>query len=102
MVTEPRPVKHLGPEQRSFVADPTEVVEVEHRGFQGRALLVSAEFREYVRRLEQAVRALLGPETGGPVFQLAGSLTVVDGVESAVEDLRGRERRAAANRFDDL
>ena len=86
----------------SVVADPSEVVEVEHKGLQGRALLVNAEFRDYVRRLEQAVRALLGPETGGPAFQLAGSLTVVEGVESAVEDLRGRERRAAADRFADL
>ena len=86
----------------SVIADPTEVVEVEHKGLQGRALLVNAEFRDYVRRLEQTLRALLGPDTGRPVFQLAGSLTVVDDVVSAVEDLRGRERRAAAGRFADL
>lgn len=86
----------------SVVADPSEVVEVEHRGLQGRALLVNAQFRDYVRLLEQTVRALLGPAPDGPAFRLAGSLSVVGDVEGDVEALRDRERRAAAARFADL
>lgn len=86
----------------SVFADPSEVVEVEHKGLQGRALLVNAEFRDYVRRLEQTVRALIGPAPGGQTFLLAGSLSVVDDVEDAIEAIRDRERRTAANRFADL
>jgi hypothetical protein len=86
----------------AVVADPTEVVEVEHKGLDGRALLVSAQFRDYVRRLEQTVRALLGPAPGGTAFQLAGSLTVVEEVEDAITTLRADARRAAAERCRDL
>lgn len=86
----------------SVFADPTEVVEVEHKGLQGRALLVNAQFRDYVRQLEQTVRALLGPAPGGTTFLLAGSLSVVGDVEDAVEALRVGEHRAAADRFADL
>ena len=86
----------------SVVADPSAVVEVEHKGRQGRALLVNAQFRDYVRLLEQTVRALLGPAPDGLAFRLAGSLSVVGGVEGAVAALRDGERRAAAGRFADL
>lgn len=86
----------------AVVADPSEVVEVEHKGLQGRALLVNARFRDYVRQLEETVRALLGPAPGAPTFRLAGSLSVVGDVEEGIETLRSRERRAAADRFTDL
>lgn len=86
----------------SVAADPSEIVEVEHKGLPGRALLVNAQFRDYVRHLERTVRALLGPAPGGSAFRLAGSLAVVEDVEAAVESLRKREREAAADRFVDL
>ncbi len=86
----------------SVVADPSEVVEVEHKGHRGRALLVNAQFRDYVRLLEQTVRALLGPAPDGPTFRLAGSLSVIGDVDGAVAALRDGERRAAADRFADL
>lgn len=86
----------------AVVLNPAEVVEVEHKGLPGRALLVNAQFRDYVRQLEHAVRALLGPAVGGAAFRLAGSLAVTDDVEGAVQALRSGDRRAAAARFDDL
>ena len=86
----------------SVVADPSEVVEVEHKGLQGRALLVNARFRDYVRQLEETVRALLGPAPGGPTFRLAGSLSVVGDIEEDIEALRSPERPATADRFADL
>ena len=49
----------------SVFADPSEVVEVEHKGRQGRGLLVNAQFRDYVRLLEQAVRARRAARAGG-------------------------------------
>lgn len=86
----------------SVVADASKVVEVEHKGLQGRALLVNARFRDYVRQLEDTVRALLGPAPGAPTFRLAGSLSVVGDVEEGIETLRSQERRVAADRFTDL
>ena len=86
----------------SVVADPAAMVEVEYKGREGRALLVNAQFRDYVRRLEQTVRALLGPAPDGPAFRLAGSLSVSGDEDDAVAALRDRERRAAADRFADL
>ena len=90
----------------SVVADPAQVVEVEHRGLRGRALLVHAEFRDYVRQLEATVRALLGPAPDGPVFRLAGSLAMGGeggaDVDEAIATLRARERQGSAGRFADL
>ena len=86
----------------SVVADPTEVVEVEHKGLTGRALLVNAQFRDYVRSLEAALRALVGPGPNTSSFRLAGSLRLVDGeVEGAVAALREEDRRAMDHRFHD-
>lgn len=85
----------------SVVSDPSEVVEVEHKALQGRALLVNAQFRDYVRQLEETVRALLDPASGGPTFRLAGSLSVAGDVEEGIEALRSQERRAAVERFAD-
>ena len=65
----------------SVVADPSEVLEVEYKGRQGRALLVNAQFRDYVRLLEQTVRSLPGPAADGPTFRLAGSLSVIGDVQ---------------------
>jgi len=78
------------------------MVEVEYEGREGRALLVNAQFRDHVRRIEQTVRALLGPAPDGPTFRLAGSLSVIGDVDGAVAALRDGERRAAADRFADL
>jgi hypothetical protein len=77
-------------------------VGVEHRVLQGRALLVNARFRDYVRQLEETVRALLGPAPGEPTFRLAGSLSIVADAEGGIETLRSRERGAATDRFTDL
>jgi hypothetical protein len=85
----------------AVVADPSRVVEVEHEGVQGRALLVNAQFRNYVRQLEQTIRALIGPTTAS-TFALAGSLTVVEDEEHTIDALRHQQRCAAANRFADL
>jgi hypothetical protein len=82
-------------------ADPARIVEVEHKGLGGRALLVNAQFRDYVRQLEQTVRALVGPAPANS-FALAGSLTLKGEVEHAIDALRKRQRRAAAKRFEDL
>jgi len=86
----------------TVVADPNEVVEVEYTGRPGRVLLVNAEYRDHMRALEQTVRALLGSAVSESSFQLAGSLAVVGEVESAVAELRDRERQAANARLADL
>ncbi len=89
----------------SVVADPAEIVEVEHKGLGGRALLVNAQFRDYVRQLEDTVRALVGPVPDSEPFHLAGSLGSVNGspaIEESLQTLRTRERRGAATRFADL
>jgi hypothetical protein len=99
----------------SVVGDPTQVVEVEHKGHAGRALLVHPQFRDYVRQLEATVQALVGPAPDGPMFRLAGSLAVVgvedadapdaeahDAVEDAIAALRARERQGGIGRFDGL
>ncbi len=50
----------------------------------------------------QTIRALLGSAADEPPFKLAGSLAMAGEVESAVAELRERERQASNARLADL
>jgi hypothetical protein len=82
--------------------DPTEIVEVEHRGLSGPVLLVNSAYREYVRQLEQAVRALLDLYPESAPFRLAGSAAAVGDVDGAIRELRDGAARSSRHRFEDL
>jgi len=82
--------------------DPSEIVEVEHKGLPGPVLLVNAAYRDYVRRLEQAVRALLDLYPESAPFRLAGSMVAVGDVDHALRDLRDDADRSSRERFADL
>ena len=74
------------------------MVEVEYEGREGRALLVNAQFRDHVRRIEQTVRALLGPAPDGPAYKFAGPLSMNGDVERAVSARRETPGTARGNR----
>ena len=75
------------------VRDPTAVVFVEHRDLPARGMLVGEQYQQYVRQLEQTVRALLAPPQW-TTFRLAGSVTLVtDDVEDALDGLRTEQAR---------
>jgi hypothetical protein len=87
----------------SVLADPTEMVFVEHKDLAGRAMLVSESYRDYVRQLEALVASLLS--TGGaasPPMRLAGSMTIVDDAEGVLAAARASAAEQSARKFDGL
>jgi predicted flavoprotein YhiN len=82
--------------------DPSEIVEVEHKGLPGPVLLVNSAYREYVRQLEQAVRALLDLYPDSAPFRLAGSVVAIGDVDAAMRELRDDAARSSRDRFADL
>lgn len=89
----------------SVVSDPTRVVYVEHKDLDGRGMLVGEGYREYVRRLEQALRDLIGavPEQTMP---LAGSMTLsaaaLDDLDATIGKLRSKGTAARKAKFRSL
>lgn len=86
----------------SVVNDPTRVVYVEHKDLDGRGMLVGEGYREYVRRLEQALRDLIGvvPEQTMP---LAGSMTLsadaLDDLDATISKMRAKGNVARRAKF---
>jgi hypothetical protein len=82
--------------------DPSEIVEVEHKGLPSPVLLVNAAYRDYVRQLEQAVRSLLDLYPESAPFRLASSVVAIADVDEAIREMRDAASRSARDRFADL
>ena len=79
------------------VADPSEVVLIEHKDLPGRGMLVSEAYREYVRHLERLVKTLAARTAGS--FRLVGTVVLHGDVDDALRDLRGSERSRVETKF---
>lgn len=85
------------------VADPSEVVLIEHKGLPQRGMLVGEGYRTYVRQLEQLVRAFASSvRPPAASFRLAGTMTLPGELEPALDDLRADAHAAFARKIDDL
>lgn len=85
------------------IADPSELVLVEHKDLVGRAMLVSEAYRDYVRQLEALVSSLLdGGTSPSPAFRLAGSMTVVGDASTALAAARSDAAVRSARKFEGL
>ena len=86
-----------------IAADPSEVIEVTHKDLSEPVLIVSAQFRRYVRQLERLLQTRATEGANHAAFRIGGTMRLRDGRnEDGVRDARREQQRMFAFKFADL
>ena len=86
-----------------IAADPSEVVEVTHKDLPEPVLIVSAQFRRYVRQLERLLQLRATRDTNDAAFRIGGTMRLRDARhEDGVSSARREQQRLFAMKFADL
>lgn len=86
-----------------IAADPSEIVEVTHKDLDEPVLIVSAQFRRYVRQLERLVQMRANRDVTATPFRIGGTMRLRDARnEDGVSDARREQQRLFALKFADL
>lgn len=86
-----------------IAADPSEVVEVTHKDLSEPVLIVSAQFRRYVRQLERLLRMRANRDAIAAPFRIGGTMCLRDARNgNGVSDARREQQRLFALKFADL
>ena len=84
------------------VADPEEVVLIEHKDLPARGMLVGETYRTYVRQLERLVKSLSKELQPHGKFRLAGTMTLRGDLNESLSKVRADAATRGASKLTDV